>query len=60
MYCIVSKYLPVYNQPQGLIITERLTVIQLVNKFLTFYEKLINLISELPTSFMHVASFTSV
>ena len=39
MYCIVSKYLPGYNQSHGPIITERLTVIQLVKKFLALYEK---------------------
>jgi hypothetical protein len=60
MYFIVSKYLPVYNQLHGPIITDRLTVIGLVNKFLAFYEKWINPISELPTNFTHAASSSSI
>jgi len=60
MYCIVSKYLPVCNQPHGPIITDRLTVIQLVKKFLEFYEKWINVISELPTNLVHAASSSSI
>jgi len=56
MYRIVSKYLPVCNQLHGPIIADRLTVIQLVKKFLAFYEKGIHLISELPTNLMHASS----
>ena len=60
MYCIVSKYLLVCNQPHGTIITERLKINQLVKKFLAFYETWISLISELPTNFTHASSSSSI
>lgn len=58
IYCFVSKYLPVCYQPHGPIITERLTVIQLVKKFHAFMKN--ELISDLPINFMHAASPSSI